>query len=293
MAWLWAAVFVLVGVALYDALLDRMVPPNAAAYREYNLDRIRSFAEDFPKGDATRIVAIGNSRLKYATLDDEQMAGLAESIGAGRFGLLRLVNNSAIFRDFEPLTDALLAIEPDAIVVQLDLMAIGQSRAGQRFLSHEYLTWQLLGYGPWHPRGDSPEVVQYAKPCGRIAPQEHLNTMVKHTRQWIKEDTAATSARQAHAFVDRAVRAGIPVVLVAVPATIEMERVHPSDHGAYLTGAAAIQEMHRSVELLRYPGPVPRERACDAVHMDDVAREQFSRWLITELSRRLGAGRGG
>lgn len=287
-AWLWAGLFLLAGIGLFDALLERVDPPQPAAFQDYNLSRIATFDAAFPKGEAFRIVAIGNSRLKYATLDDQEMTDLAENLGAGRLAMLRLVNNSAVFRDFEPLTQALLAIEPDLIVLQLDLMAIAQSEVGRRALAHEYLTWQLLGYGPWYPRDISPWAVQYGKPCTRVPPRITVDTGVWQTRQWIEEDTSSASARQVRRFIDKAVQAGIPVILIAVPATDAMERVFPSDHDAFIQGAAAVQEKHHGIELLRYPGPIPNERACDAVHMDEVARQHFSRWLITELSDRFG-----
>lgn len=277
----------LLGLALYPLLIDRMTLPKPSAFRDYNLARIASFDQAFPKGEALRVIAIGNSRLKHATLDDDAMTELAATLGEGRFGWLHLVNSWAVFEDFEPLTDRLLAIRPDAIVLQLDLLSVERAAPSRNHLKREYLTWTLFGYGPWHPFSESPENVQHYRPCRGLDPETHIKTRIPITQGYLTDDQAGPSGRQAKAFIGAAAKAGIPVIAMAIPGTAIMERTRPSDQRPFLDALDEAREASGEIPLLRYPNAIPDDGFCDSVHMNEAGQATFSRWLIGELSGRF------
>lgn len=290
LAWLWAIAIFLVTLAFYVIWLDRMEFPKSIAFRDYNLARIASFDAAFPKGEAFRVVTIGNSRLKFGILDDDEMTELARKMGTGRFGVLRLVNNWAVFEDFELLTDQLLAIRPDVIVLQLDLLGTERAESNTASLKREYLIWQLFGYGPWHPYFESPDAMQYDKPCAGVDPETHVKTRIPRTRRFLTIDVPGASGRLAQAFIREAARAGIPVTVMTIPSTAIMERAHPSDQRPFLEALAEARKAGGDIPLLRYPDPIPDHGFCDAVHMNEAGRTAFSRWFISKLTSRFRNG---
>jgi hypothetical protein len=60
---------------------------------------------------------------------------------------LRLVNNWAVFEDFAPLGDTIVAARPHLIVMQLDLLAQERAERARALLLREYVEWLMFGRG--------------------------------------------------------------------------------------------------------------------------------------------------
>ncbi|MFQ5784355.1 MAG: hypothetical protein ACE5H8_05970 [Alphaproteobacteria bacterium] len=282
--WLWAAPFALLLWVGYEAAPKYVEPPPSAAFDDFNRARIAAFART-PRDGVLRVVALGNSRLKHATLDDGDLARLADEVGAGRMAFLRLVNNWAVFEDFEPFADDLLALKPDVIVLQLELLGAEHGRVGRQVFLVDYLFWRLLGFGPWNPRQVDQRDLQFAKPCADDRDALRLRGRVRMTEAWIVDDGAGTSTKLARAFVARARAAGIRVVLLAVPKTERMEAVRPSARDGLVAAANNLERADDGLRLLRYPGAFADDRYCDFLHMNDRGRAEYSAWLVRELAR--------
>ena len=92
----WAVAFAALAVTAFFYAAGEVEIPQSQAFLEFNPRRASEFAAA-PRGDELRVVMLGNSRLKYATLDKARLAGLAADLGYGRVRFLRLVNNRAVF----------------------------------------------------------------------------------------------------------------------------------------------------------------------------------------------------
>ena len=286
-SWIWALVIVAVPLSRPPEILGIEVP-HSEAFQEFNDPRLDAFGSgpltQVAGGpEPLRVVALGNSRLKHATFDDHRFGDFAAMLGEEQVEYLRIVNNWAVFKDFELITEQILALEPDVVVLQLELLGLERGTLGRTILTREYIIWRLAGYGPWNPRNADQDELQFHKPCTNIQTEEALSRRLERTYEWLREDTAAESARLAREFIAKASSLGIRVVLLGIPMTERMEQERPSNPQRLLEIARELEAKANGVIYLNYPEVLPDDRYCDFVHMNEPGREEFSAWLVREL----------
>ena len=120
------------------------------------------------------MVALGDSRLKYATLNERRLAGLAESFGVPDLRFLRIVKNAATYADFEGLAEPILASRPDLLLIQLDLVL--RERALLKLLRGLQALSQAMDAAPvaGRPLEPDPQRLQVATSCSEGDEREHL-----------------------------------------------------------------------------------------------------------------------
>jgi hypothetical protein len=281
-AWLWAAAFAALMVTAFFHAAGQVEIPQSQAFLEFNQRRVNEFAER-RKTEELRVVMLGNSRLKYGTLDEDQLAGLAAESGYGQTRFLRLVNNWAVFEDFASLRDALLAARPHVLVIQLELLAQERAQDARALLLREYAQWRIFGRGPWNPGDVDQAELQYATPCADGQSPEALEERKRRIRRWLRFQPDGPSSRLARAFIAQATAQGTAVVLLAIPRTSTMETAFQSTSDEMLAAARRLLSHHRQIDLLEPSGP-PDRQYCDLVHMAEPARRTFSAWLVGALS---------
>jgi len=143
LAWLWAAAFAALAVAAFFHLAGKLAMPQSQAFLTFNQERVEAFASA-QAPDALRIALLGNSRLKYGTLGEAELAALAADLGHRPMRFLRLVNNWAVFEDFAALESAILAARPDVVVLQMDLLAQERAEPARALLLRDYVEWLLV-----------------------------------------------------------------------------------------------------------------------------------------------------
>jgi hypothetical protein len=263
--------------------------PHSHAYRDYNLQRLSEFrAQHEPRSSGTlRVVMLGNSRLKNATIDSTMLERLAINRGFSGLEQFRLVANWAVFRDFEPLLDDLQALDPDLYLIQLDLLADEMATTWTVQLNYHYLRWLANGEGPW--TWFEPQEEQLEPACA-----EHRFSEARAFQADLKlvADPDAKSPRMARAFIDAVARTGGRVLIVSVPKSDELEQRLPSVHAGALAAARSLEAQNPSVSVAVFPTSLSDKFFCDVTHLGPPGTEVFSRWLIDQLaSAQMAAAR--
>jgi hypothetical protein len=95
-------------------------------------------------------------------------------------------------------------------------------------------------------------------------------------------------------LLDRAERAGVPVVLAAMPVSAHLERHHAAELAAYRERLAATRRSGRAdvLEANSSDLGLSDEDFCDPAHLNCTGRDKFSAWLRGALER-LDAQAGG
>ena len=285
-AWLWAVAFAALAVTAFFYAAGQVHIPESQAFLEFNQRRAGEFAAP-PQGDEMRVVMLGNSRLKYATLHDAQLADLAADLGYGRMRFLRVVNNWAVFEDFAPLADAIVAARPHVVVMQLELLAEERAERARVLLLREYVEWLMFGRGPWNPGDIDQTDLQYGTPCAMDPAAETLEERKRRVRRWLLVQPDGPSSRLARAFVAQVAAQGTAVMLLALPRTSAMEAAARSASGEVLAAAERLILLHPEVRLVAPAGPGD-QLYCDLVHMAEAARGAFSAELLGALARVSG-----
>jgi hypothetical protein len=271
------SVLVLAGIAGGLAL----GAPHSQAYHEYNLQRLTEFRALYDPQDsrALRIVMLGNSRLKNATIDRDMLERLAADRGFERFEQFRLVANWAVFRDFEPLLDELRALDPDLYVIQLDLLADEMTKTWVAELNYQYLRWLANGEGPW--TWFEPREEQLDPACA-----EHRFSDARAFQADLKlvADPNGQSPQMAREFIEAVAAAGDRVLIVSVPKSNELEESLPSVNAGALAAARSLQAESASVSVAVFPTSLPDQFFCDVTHLGPRGTEAFSRWLADQLA---------
>jgi hypothetical protein len=274
-----AMVFLSVIAALFGLSLVNDAPPSEG-FRDFNLQRLRAFrAEHEPRHPrALRVVMIGSSRLKNATLAEgafDQIGGQSEF---ERIEVFRLVANWAVFATFEPLLDEVRDLQPDVYVIQMDLLGEEMARQLKVEISFNYLRWLMSGQGAW--TWYEPEKEQLTQVCtDEHTPEQRL----ERTGENLIVDLESESARQARDFIRTVVAEGARVVIVSVPKTRAFERALPSVRQEMLTSARDLAKELPQVTVTPYPLVLSDEHFCDAAHLNDRGADVYSRWLVEQI----------
>jgi hypothetical protein len=279
----WRRAFAVVSVVVLAVIGAGLMlgPPQSQAYHDYNLKRLNEFrAQHDPRNPrALRVVMLGNSRLKNATIDSAMLERLATDRSFEGLEQFRLVANWAVFRNFEPLLDELQALDPDLYVIQLDMLADDMTRTWTVKLTYHYLRWLANGEGAWS--WFEPQEEQLEAACA-----EHRFPNLRALRANLKlvTDPSAESPRMAHAFIEEVTGAGIPVLIVSVPKSDDLERELPSVNADALAVAESLQAQNPLVTAAIFPMSLPDELFCDTTHLGPLGSEVFSRWLMDQLA---------
>ncbi|MBP2301423.1 hypothetical protein [Azospirillum picis] len=210
-AWRLAAGLVLVPLSLAVLGVLTVLWTGSRLYDQpfvwYNLNRIGAVAERAARhpGSVT-VVALGDTALRDATLDEPGMTEIAARRGVPNLQFLRIVHRQAQFADFEPLLDRLIAIKPTMILIDRKLLTSSRGTLDEL---------QRYGHGLMRLYSGRPYVqdqvaMQYRRTCGPTP------------AAWLTGGTAGSvtgddaTAQRVRAFIDRAWGAGIRVALIEV-----------------------------------------------------------------------------
>lgn len=234
----------------------------------YNLNRIDALADRAARNpDSVSVVALGDTALRDATLDERGMAEIAAKRGVPNLEFLRIVHRQAQFADFEPLLDRLIAVKPTLILIDRSLLTA--SRGPMDELERYGHGLMRLYRGQTHVQDQV--ALQYRRGCGPTP------------SAWLTGGTpdavtgSSATARQVRAFIDRAWAAGIRVALIEVHS-----RPAPRSTGLIATAAAA--ESAATLPLWNYAAGqdddgMDAAPACADRGTGADGRNAFSAWL--------------
>lgn len=260
--------------------------PPSQAFHDFNHRRLQEFRvrHDGKPGPVLRVVMLGNSRLKNATVDDALLQRLAAERGLERIETFRLVANWAVFRDFEPLLDEIEALDPDLYIIQLDLLADEMTAAWRAEQTYYYVRWLANGAGAW--TRFKPEEEQLERVC---AGGQFLDMRTVLANLKLRTDTEADSPRLARKFIAEVAERAESVLIVSVPKSPELEARLPSANPEALAAVRALQSRYGSIDLAVFPHTLPDDHFCDVTHLGVRGTEVYSRWLMEQMASRQGS----
>ena len=238
----------------------------------YNLNRIDTLADRAARNpDSVSVVALGDTALRDATLDERGMAELAAKHGVPNLEFLRIVHRQAQFADFEPLLDRLIAVKPTLILIDRGLLTANRGPMDE--LTRYGNGLMRLYRGQTYVQDQV--ALQYRRGCGPT-PSAWLTG---GTPDAVTGNSA--TAQQVRVFIDRAWAAGIRVALIEVNSRPAV----PRSTGLIATASAAEPSAEPSaapsgtnLPLWNYDDEdaVPTT-ACGQASAD--GRSAFSAWL--------------
>lgn len=234
----------------------------------YNLNRIDAMADRVARNpDSVMVVALGDTALRDATLDEGGMTRIAAERGVPNLEFLRIVHRQAEFADFEPLLDRLIAVKPTLILLDRNLLTASRSP----FDELERYGHGLMRLYRGQAYVQDQVALQYRRGCGPT-PSAWLTGGSPGA-----VDGSTATARQVRAFIDRAWAAGIRVALIEV----HSRPADPRSTGLIATASAAEPSAAPSainLPLWNYDDEdaIPAT-ACGQASAD--GRSAFSAWL--------------
>lgn len=270
------AIAIVVGLAAavwaLSAVFNTDVPPSEAFY-DFNAARVEQFASRTEAG-ALGVVMLGDSRMRYGTeTDDVLSAALTQQLGT-EVAVLRLVNNWAVFEDFEPLTPIIADANPSLVVIQNELRVKNRASTAGSLIKREYLKWRIFGSGPWNPGDLDQTYLQFEMRC-EVLLDEDVEARRERVFRWVDFDEAGPNATKVAAFVADLERSSAAVRYLTVPIT-----------SAGQTGLPGIEPVAAPDGL----GPdfeITDDHFCDIVHMNPEGRELYTDWFVGAVSDEL------
>lgn len=264
----------------------------------YNSNRIAATAERAARDlSPVVVVALGDSALRHATLDEPGMAALAAEHGVESLHFLRIVHDHARIEDFEPLLGEVLKLKPALVLLDVDLLFAERSDLDglRRYGSH--LTDVAMLGRPYLP---DQSALQYAKPCRAVGPQGWTDDAAKRRAdRWVETRNAAVrmnddapAFERVRRFADqaRAAGAGIALLLPPRPAAVE-ERLYGAGNG-YRPAALDRLSGQADLPLWRFPDSARKTTTfCRSGMLGPEGRDAYSAWLAGGIAERLSRPR--
>ena len=253
----------------------------------FNMNRVGAVADRLwrnPKGVA--VVALGSSPLRHATLDESAMGKLAARHGIPALHLLRIVNETAEFADFEPLLARIVTLRPALVLLDLDLL-FAERNDGYFFPAYLNRLTDVVERGQPYLRDQV--ALQYDKPCARRDSPDweataDVGQYVEQLRAMVDLRADSPAFARVRAFAVAAQAAGIRVALLALPKPVAVEERLNAPLPAPLETMAELPR----VPVWHYPRDLDDRRDfCDFAHVTPETREAYSAWLAGQIAEAL------
>lgn len=266
--WLIAlAIAVPLGVLAVRYVRNLDVPPSQAFY-EFNAPRVDEFAARVDDG-AYGVVLFGDSRLRNGLPLQDDLGELLSDASGQDVAVLRIVNDWAIYDDFEPFVPAIVQAEPDLVIVQEELRERHRGLDASELLQREYLWWKLFGSGAWSPGDRSQTYLQRSADC---AADEGVEERRVRIGRWVSFDADGSAPAKVAAFAAQATAQDIEVRYLTIPVTT-----------AAAAGLPGVEKTEGQASL----GPditIDDTHFCDVVHMGPSGRDIYTDWFVDTLA---------
>lgn len=249
--------------------------PRSEAFHLHNEARLESLARAVDAG-AIGVVLIGDSRLRYATPQDDEFSTLLTERLGRPVRVVRIAHDWAVFDDFAGLAPSILAAHPTLLVLQEELFAKERETPSRLLLGRSYLLWQIKGRGPWNP-GDKDQALYQSEQRCDVLPDIDAEARRQRSLLWVAFDPNGANARAIAAYRDEAEAQGVGTAVLSLPITGAGRAILPAYHHP------------QDGRTLAMAGTIPDADFCDVVHMNADGRAAFTAWLLPNLAARLEA----
>ena len=281
--WLWCGIVTSLILAVYLGEVVRLLRiPAPTGFVDFNMTRVDQYLDVAHRREKSKnVVLFGTSRMKYATDLNLDVPQPEQASPLDQFNTLRLVKNVAVFEDFRPFLDYILASAPDVVVIEIELLAVNRT-PGFTHLSNvrEYLKWLAFGVGQWRPDNKREKSIQYDKPCSRES-KEEFNALRRANKgiYQLDSDPNPKYSSLVEWFATTAATRGARVIFLDLPITLAMDTIISPARDRAITVMHDKFGRFPTVTAMRYPVRFDEERFCDSRHLNAAARAQFTNWL--------------
>lgn len=298
--YLWSFLFapiIAAAMAFYlvmNASVHEMASNNAVTL---NLGLIDQFQKTAEHTDISFIM-LGNSRVRYAAaygFDPDKIVTLPDGRTAAA---LQFAKNAAQFLVYNDLADHILLARPDYIVLMDTLLSNDRPPKESPLVKYARMvvdstTDLIKGKKPaqiWYEDRNEHEMSCYQS-FGLKLMNKRIKTTAERDRHSLDPEVNP-NIEPAREFIDRAVKAGIKIVVLHLPPNMDiLDQYNVPDYflNSYgINHRPTPQELlpanYKNVTWLDYPAPHDRNFYCDFVHLNDKGRALSSPWLLGELA---------
>lgn len=285
LTWALAALLCLFALACFlaGAAFER------AQFAWYNGARIEHAAHG-DAADAITVVALGDSRLRYGTLDGPEMRRLARGRGHDlRF--VRIAHNGATFNDFAGVLPTILETRPDLVLVQTNVLFAERSAVQDDLAFFRRSIVRMARFdAPFRDQAAQ----QHDQSCPKLDDpgwrwdEDSLAAFTGEFDAYVWSAPDAPSLDRFRAFAARLDAEGIPLVLLQMR-SLPMFEAHYYGPGRAFHGWMP-ERIGRAGDWPVWQQPdwlVSIDRYCDFAHLDEGGRRAFSVWLIDRIGSAL------
>ncbi len=292
LAIIWAPVFAfLIACGLYFAAVSEL-KAHVKTYDRGNAALLAAFEKTKQGADGSMIV-LGNSRLRHAFtagFDPREMSVMPDG---RRFAVLQLGFDGAGFAAFSDMTNDILRIKPDTLVMMPNVLT--NRRATQPFFMDKavtitmYLNRALGGITPEHSWNYERQylISQCYSTLLDKRMDQHLDLLAQrdaHDMSAANEDYAA-----AKSFLARAHAAGIKIVMLDLEPNRDMLEglgvaAHRIDYPGLGRSPSCRELLPGLADDVRWLSYYPAEGGahfCDFMHLNAEGRAAFTSWFLT------------
>ena len=260
----------------------------------YNLNRVAATADRAARElNAVTVVALGDTALRHATLDEEAMARLAEKHGVKGLQFLRIVHDHAQFADFEPMLDAILDLKPEIVLIDLDLLFAER----RPFVDLRHYGTTLTGVAmDGKPYLRDQIAIQYGKSCKPVGREgmtaEEIDRRIGAWHEVVDVRPDSPMFERVRRFADQARVAGARVALLHLrrPPALEERLYGPGN--SHVPAVLARLNDQPGLPLWRFPDTAHKaELYCRSGAVGPEGRKLYSAWLAGSIAQALSEPR--
>lgn len=269
--WLYITATSISLISLFYIFFLPTPPPPSEAFYQYNAPRLSALKQEKKK----KIIMLGDSRLRYATYSDNDMEILLSSKTNKDMSVVRLVNNWAVFNEFNQLIPLMLNTHPDLFVIQENVITKSRTYVITKILARQHLMWSHFGTGIWDPGNSNQYSIQNEMSCSATIQNETVDERRKRATSWFNYKRKSENNNNFNEFIKTTQLLNIPVIFISIPITSKGTLGLP--HPPKMTTA----------KVYSPASSIPDEHFCDLVHMNDNGRVIFSNWLSEVIIKKL------
>ena len=238
---------------------------------------------------AVNVVALGDSKLRFALMEEAAIGAMAARAGVGDLALLRIDRDDATFDDFVPLLDDIIRVRPDLLLIQMELL-VREPIPLREFEIYLHTFLRALMRGEPFQEITAHACLNEVDPDWNTDDRGWAEVQLNYEK-YLRIDQASPNYDLVGRFVARAEGAGISVVLLGIPSTPRAEAYFYGPGNGFYPDVAAKLAADPSLVVWRFPHELADDRYwCDFTHLGRPGRDLFGRWMIDRIASTVRVG---
>ncbi len=253
-------------------------------YLEYQLDkkRLETFAQE-KSPNCLQIIALGSSRTQCGVFFDQKMESLYASLYPSQIHFLRFTKSGAIFSAFESIFAEILAVRPDLILLEPEMLFY--KKKDSHFSLLNYLNTKQRAFYLITSSGKKKYQEEQEKELNKgflgVRQTKEVLEHVQFLKSFLLSESIAPSVDQ---FLKKAKEQGVRLILLDFPRSKIIEDELEEKRRLEKLAIAHCQNTY-GMEVWTFNLPESNDSwYLDFGHFNERGQEQFSAWLIEAIA---------